>query len=140
MRRPGKPAGRTRRVRQPAQSPAPTQGTVPLPAVPPPATPSNRTTPLIAIPANLLGKSGTTAALCATPNLDDGRLDIGPRELRFYESTGEVLSVRQDSPTAITIVARYAGEGEEWQDERSLILNPAGDRLTADSFTRVRCP
>ncbi|MEO1220900.1 MAG: hypothetical protein AAFY42_06060 [Pseudomonadota bacterium] len=60
----------------------------------------------------------------------DLRVEIGPREIRFYESIGLVSGIGQDGDDARPFLV-MEGEGEQWmQDTRlSLVDTPEGERL-----------
>ena len=115
------------------------RATAPGPAAPLP-TPS--ITPAMAeagtIPARFRGEWNRVAADCGTGR-NDSRLRVEPGRLRFYESSGEVLSVRGEGRT-IAVRARYTGEGETWEAERSLTLSADGATLSAEGMERTRCP
>ncbi|WP_157093062.1 hypothetical protein [Paraurantiacibacter namhicola] len=78
----------------------------------------------------------------------DMRMDISAREVRFYESDGQVTSTGQDGDAAIVDLA-MSGEGEEWFQSTRLQLSENGDRLfvtdatkenLTDDYPRKRCP
>lgn len=115
------------------------------PATPEPAAPSP--TPaaspsaglaVATIPARFRGEWNRVAADCGTGR-NDSRLRIEPERLRFYESSGEVVSVREDGRT-VTVRARFTGEGETWEADRSFTLSADGDTLISDGTKRTRCP
>jgi hypothetical protein len=72
----------------------------------------------------------------------EGSLVVSAGELRFHESIGTVRRVRIEAPNRIEILADYQGEGESWQNLRTLALD--GKRLTISGegtqLVRVRCP
>lgn len=77
---------------------------------------------------------------CRRPS--EYRLTVGAGELRFHESIGTVRRVKVESPTRIEVLADYQGEGESWQNLRTLELD--GKRLTISGegteIVRLRCP
>lgn len=77
---------------------------------------------------------------CGRPS--EYRLTVGAGELRFHESIGTVRRVKVESPTRIEVLADYQGEGESWQNLRTLELD--GKRLTISGegteIVRERCP
>lgn len=93
-----------------------------------------------AIPEAFRGTYDQDERSCGRPS--QHRLIIDATELRFHESSGRVRTVKVESPTRIEILADYQGEGETWQNVRTLELNGkrltiSGEGTTAD---RVRCP
>lgn len=91
------------------------------------------------IPANFRGEWTTRLQDCGTGR-SDSRLVIDARTVRFYESRGEVTGVTRDGPRAITVEARYRGEGETRNRTTRMTLSGDADRLTIDGMTRQRCP
>lgn len=113
--------------------------TAPGPAAPlptPVASPSAR--PAETIPAAFHGEWNRIPGDCGTGN-NDSRLRIEARRLRFHESNGEVLAVRETG-RSVAVRARYAGEGETWEAERRFTLSADGKTLSADGMDRTRCP
>ena len=93
-----------------------------------------------AIPEAFRGTYDQDERSCGRPS--QYRLIIDSTELRFHESSGKVRTVKVESPTRIEILADYQGEGETWQNVRTLELdgkrlNISGEGTSAD---RVRCP
>ena len=105
----------------------------PEPAASSPA-PANGST----IPAAFHGRWSANAVDCENEG-DVTRLTISPRELRFYESSADVTAV-SGTDRAISVSARYTGEGETWDATRTLALSDDGSSLTVDGMPRVRCP
>lgn len=91
------------------------------------------------IPVNFRGEWNTALRDCGTGR-NDSRLIVEPRAVRFYESRGEVTAVRREGPRAITVEARYRGEGETWNRATRMSLSRDGEALTIDGLTRQRCP
>jgi hypothetical protein len=91
------------------------------------------------IPVNFRGEWNTRLQDCGTGR-NDSRLIIDARTVRLYESRGEVLSVTRDGPRAITVEARYRGEGETRNRSTRMVLSGDSSRLTIDGMTRQRCP
>lgn len=108
-----------------------------------PAAPSARVEDPGTIPAAFQGRWTGVAQGCDDPR-SDLRLAVGGNTLRFYESEGVVTDVAQSGARAVTVNARYTGEGETWERRQTLTLSAAGDRLTiADdgaATVRKRCP
>jgi hypothetical protein len=90
------------------------------------------------IPAAFHGRWSANAVDCENEG-DVTRLTISPRELRFYESSADVTAV-SGTDQAISVSARYTGEGETWDATRTLALSDDGSSLTVDGMPRVRCP
>lgn len=90
------------------------------------------------IPEAFRGEWNRVAADCGTAR-NDSRLRIEAKRIRFHESSGEVLAVREEGQT-IAVRARYTGEGETWENERRFTLSVDGRTLSADGMDRVRCP
>jgi hypothetical protein len=112
-----------------AVSPAPPRPAPPLPA------PGRQEQ----IPANFRGEWNARLADCGTGR-NDSRLIIDARTVRFYESRGEVTGVTRNGPRAITVDARYTGEGRTWNRSTTMRLSGDGDQLTIDGAARQRCP
>ena len=93
-----------------------------------------------AIPEAFRGTYDRNEADCARPS--EYRLTVDAGELRFHESIGRVRSVKVIDPGHIEVLADYQGEGETWQNLRTLELD--GKRLTISGegtkIDRVRCP
>ena len=78
----------------------------------------------------------------------DMRLEIDTRQLRFYESLGQVTAVRPDGVATIVDLA-MEGEGESWTETLRFVLKDGGTRLhvtepqtqgDVDEYPRRRCP
>ena len=117
------------------QPPAP-DASPPSPAESPSASPA--ATAAATIPERFRGEWNRVAADCGTGR-NDSRLRIEPERLRFYESSGEVVSVREEGRT-VTVRARFTGEGENWEADRRFTLSADGDTLISDGTKRTRCP
>lgn len=93
-----------------------------------------------AIPEAFRGTYDRNEADCARPG--EYRLTVDAGELRFHESIGRVRSVKVVDAAHIEVLADYQGEGETWQNVRTLELD--GKRLTISGegtkIDRVRCP
>lgn len=124
------PSSVTNEVERPT-APGP-EAPLPTPVASPIATPANT------IPAVFHGEWNRLVADCGTGR-NDSQLRIEARQLRFYESSGAVLSVREEGRT-IVVRARYAGEGQTWEAERRFTLSADGETLSADGLKRLRCP
>jgi hypothetical protein len=111
--------------------------TAPGPEAPLP-TPARSSSATPVIPEAFRGEWNRLVADCGTGR-NDSQLWIGERQLRFYESSGAVLSVRDQGRT-ITVRARYTGEGETWEAERRFTLSADGGTLSAEGMERTRCP
>ena len=99
---------------------------------------------LTSIPARFLGQWDAIDGPCAAES--EMYLTIRPGTVTFYESQGEVVSVRRGKPGIIINLA-MAGEGETWTSEYGMSLAKGGEelatRVISDSGTgtiRQRCP
>ena len=95
------------------------------------------------IPKAFQGVWNVDLASCGERTNDTG-LRVGPSKLEFYESEGEVKSVRVRDPRSIVVTAASVGEGEKWDSQMKLELSAGGDILVVKSegsdFARLRCP
>jgi hypothetical protein len=93
-----------------------------------------------AIPEAFRGTYDRNEENCGRPS--EYRLTVDAGELRFHESIGKVRSVKVLTPTRIELLADYQGEGETWQNVRTLELD--GKKLTISgegtTIDRLRCP
>ena len=93
-----------------------------------------------AIPEAFRGTYDQNEENCARPS--EYRLTVDAGELRYHESIGKVRSVKVLTPDRIEMLADYEGEGETWQNVRTLELD--GKRLTISGegtkTDRIRCP
>ena len=62
----------------------------------------------------------------------DLRLEIGEREIAFYESVGEVRSLNQSDDGSLVMDLAMSGEGENWEQRTRLLLSADGDQLTIE--------
>jgi len=94
------------------------------------------------IPEAFQGDYDEKAESCGRPS--EYKLKVSAGELRFHESIGTVRSVKVEAPDRIEVFADYQGEGESWQNVRTLRLDDEGRRLTVSGegteMVRVRCP
>lgn len=82
-----------------------------------------------AIPASILGRWGLTAADCTSTRGDaKGLLTIDATNLRFYESHGELVRVRERAANRIVADYKFSGEGMEW--DQQMLLDVRGDGRT----------
>ncbi|MAS84285.1 MAG: hypothetical protein CL953_00130 [Erythrobacteraceae bacterium] len=100
--------------------------------------------PLTSIPARFLGQWDAIDGPCDAGS--EMFLTIRPGTVTFYESQGEVASVRRGNP-GIVINLAMAGEGETWTSKYGMSLSKGGEELTtrvlSDSGSvslRRRCP
>ena len=95
------------------------------------------------IPQSFWGEWNTNLLECGT-GLNDTRLLIDARRVRFYESDGEVRRVIFHNSRAITVTGSYSGEGQVWDRTDQLVLSRSRNDLTitseGSSLTRQRCP
>lgn len=93
------------------------------------------------IPDAFTGRWDASTAACADGS--ELKLDVAPKGLQFYESSGTVETVSITGPTDITVVADMSGEGAQWQRTLRMVLGDSGKTLTIDGGTggvRIRCP
>lgn len=95
--------------------------------------------PIAAIPDEFLGEWNADLSDCGT-GLNDSRLRIEPKRVRFYESDAAVQRVTVLGRRAIRVTASFVGEGQTWTDKIEFELSQAGDSLSSGDFTRYRCP
>jgi len=134
---PGSPPGE-RVTLPPASAPPGAADTGPVVPVPPPSPQPG------AIPSAYHGEWNIDPSACGT-GLHDSRLVIGPRRLQFYESSGDVRTVRVSGERRITVTSDFSGEGETWTGTDHFLLSPDGDSLTTsggrgEATVRRRCP
>lgn len=121
-----------------AEPPAPPSApTAPeAPAAPqPPEAPSG-------IPAEFQGHWIADLSACATSQ-HDSNLVVEAERVTFWESSGEVKSVKVDG-RKLNIVVAMEGEGETWDGDYTFQLSEDGKTLTdvteGQPFARKRCP
>tara|TARA_B100000678_G_C18169505_1_gene486586 strand:+ start:625 stop:1206 length:582 start_codon:yes stop_codon:yes gene_type:complete len=102
------------------------------------------TAPLTAIPARFLGQWDAIDGPCSPDS--EMFMTIRPGTIGFYESQGEVTSVRRGKP-GIVIALAMEGEGEKWGSEYAMSLSKGGEELavrmaseTGPGTLRRRCP
>ena len=107
-----------------------------------PATPAEAT-----IPPSLQGRWGMVAADCTSTRGDaKGLLTISPTTLRFYESVGQLGTIKERTGNSIRAEYAFTGEGMTWT--RDVTFSVTGDTLTrldrggeepGGPFTYTRC-
>ncbi|MCX9146095.1 hypothetical protein [Erythrobacter sp. WG] len=97
------------------------EGSTPLPRAPDTAA---------AIPARFHGVWDAETGTCDPAS--DLRLEVGPREVGFYESHGAVTKVAEPGDGSAAVTMAMEGEGERWTATFHLALvdSGAGERLT----------
>ncbi len=90
------------------------------------------------IPVAFRGNWSGSKASCTKAG-DDLRLAVSANSLTFYESVGEVTSVKQVAPNQVKLSADYSGEGNTWSENSTLMLADGGNALTIGKMKRVRC-
>ena len=68
----------------------------------------------------------------------DLRLEIGEREIAFYESVGEVRSLNQGGDGSLIMDLAMSGEGENWEQRTRLSLSDDGKQLTIEDADNPR--
>lgn len=101
------------------------------------------------IPAAMQGRWGLVAADCSSTTGDaKGLLEIGPMNLKFFESIARLMNVAEDSKTHIKASFSWSGEGSDWDGDATLDLKDGGKTLVLAEQgakapapqTYVRCP
>lgn len=94
------------------------------------------------LPAAMLGNWGGLEEDCSDKT-SIFRLKVEPTHLRFFESVGDVRSVRASGKDAVVADIEYNGEGQSWQRRQTLSLSEGGARLTisgvGNAMVRQRC-
>lgn len=85
------------------------------------------------VPRPFWGVWSQRAELCGKPESDDSAVEIGPRKLAFWESSGEVRSVVLKGPLEVEIAASFSGEGETWEGTGTYTLSPSRQDLVIAS-------
>ena len=98
--------------------------------------------PVVEAPERFRGEWNTNLADCGT-GLNDSRLVIEARTMRFYETSGPILRVEQPAADEVAITAALSGEGEG-PTETTHRFRVDGDLLSApgegEQIFRRRCP
>lgn len=87
--------------------------------------------------AGFTGRWDASVEACKTTS--DLKLVITQTEITFWESTGQITAITVNSPEDVTVKAVFSGEGEQWQRDLHLVVNPGGSKLMVDDTARVRC-
>ncbi|QLC25711.1 hypothetical protein HFP57_12240 [Parasphingopyxis algicola] len=98
---------------------------------------------LDAMPVDFRGRWDFSAETCRDP-ASEMRLDIAADRIAYYESAATPETITRTGPGAVTIVHRFSGEGEEWQETLAYELDGDGERLTVSTpdgsmSIRMRC-
>lgn len=94
------------------------------------------------LPAAFVGKWDAPPKPCSTPYRAEMQLDITATELSFFESGGNVKSVKVNSANDVVAEVSMSGEGETWEKSMHMVLTDGGKTLTIDEGkggVRVRC-
>ena len=95
------------------------------------------------IPIQFRGEWNNPTKACGT-GISDMRLRIDAKNIRFYESSGEVRRIIRHNSRAITVLGSYSSEGSVWDRVDRLVLSESGKELTVqtgqDKATRYKCP
>ena len=82
------------------------------------------------LPAAFLGRWGMTEADCDVSRSDTkGLVTISSKSLKFYESLGELKSMKMVSPIEINAHFAFSGEGQSWTKDMTLKLENGGTTL-----------
>ena len=108
-----------------------------------PETPEQQST----IPAAFLGVWDAETGTCSRES--DLRLEISPQQIIFYESFGQVVTVKRIGEAKVEIALAMQGEGQTWSnterltvsnDGQTLILAPVLGETASDAIPRKKCP
>jgi len=103
-----------------------------------PGQPAGAQGPATTIPVAFRGTWSGSRSTCGKPG-NDMALAISADRLVFYESVGQVMTVKPLSPRSIRVNATYSGEGDTWMSSATLTLSADGNALRLDDTKRVRC-
>lgn len=88
-----------------------------------------------AIPAAIRGRWALNAADCtAKKGTDLTALTVDATNLRFYESHGELVRVRESDAGRIVADYKFSGEGVEWDRRMQLDLTDGGKALVRRDY------
>lgn len=79
------------------------------------------------IPAQFLGVWDYIEGSCDSAS--DLRMEVGQRRIVFYESVGDVTSIKAENDNAVVVGMSMSGEGDSWTQSTRLTLEDGGDRL-----------
>jgi hypothetical protein len=105
---------------------------------PTPAQSTDSQAPATTVPTAFRGTWSGSRSTCGKPG-DDMALAISGDRLVFYESVGQVMTVKLLSPRSIRLTATYSGEGDTWMSSATLTVSTDGNTLRLDNAKRVRC-
>lgn len=93
------------------------------------------------IPAGMQGRWGLVAADCTSTSGDaKGLLEIGPMNLKFYESIARLTKVAEDTRDHIKATFAYSGEGMDWMRDATLDLKDSGKTLVLEEYGKDAVP
>ena len=108
-------------------APAASESVAPLPTTEPGASAAPVAT---TIPAAVQGRWGLVAADCEAGRADaKGLLTIDGASLKFYESVGKLTAVAEADDSSMRGSFAFTGEGQEWTQDASLMLEDGGKSL-----------
>lgn len=98
-----------------------------------------------AIPRQFWGSWTQHPERCGQDDADDTLLDIAPKTVRFWESSGAVETVTLQNPMTIDVTAAFSGEGEQWESTTTYALSGSRQKLLISSRGAApvwyqRCP
>lgn len=96
------------------------------------------------VPDRFRGEWNMRLADCGT-DMNDSRLVIGAREIRFYETSGPVVRVARPAPGEVAVTVALSGEGEGPENSTHRFrISPDGAELSmvgeGAPLLRRRCP
>lgn len=115
----------------------------PLPSMVPPVAPETPSAQVTAnqIPTTMQGRWGLVPADCEAGRADaKGLLEIGPTQLKFYESLGTLTMITEGTDSRIRGNFSFTGEGMEWQRDQVLDLQDGGKTLIRREYGADAAP
>jgi hypothetical protein len=97
------------------------------------ASPSQPET-LSAVPKQFLGRWASTSALCSDPSSDAGGMVVEPKQITFWEASGQVLSVASQGDLQVVIRLKYSDNNYDGDALKSITFDLTL-RLSADRRT-----
>ncbi|MEM9542584.1 MAG: hypothetical protein AAGA60_24215 [Cyanobacteria bacterium P01_E01_bin.42] len=89
------------------------------------------------IPVQFQGEWNLSTEDCGVPG-SDGRLQIEPNRINFYESSGNVQEAIVQGDLKMTVTAEYSGEGETFTRTHSFELSSDRSVLTDRDTNAIR--
>lgn len=80
------------------------------------------------IPERFRGRWDFSEETCADP-ASEMRLDIKAERIAYYESAAIPVTITETGPATLTVVHRFSGEGEEWEETLAYELSEDGEAV-----------